>query len=109
MSPEEEAARKHIFTPSPAPAPAGASAAAEKTAAAVDQQTSSATDTANSDASSQPEHRTKPPTVPAIAQERSEAAEMRALRELVEQQLALTATEAPDPGKGTSTWIEAGC
>jgi hypothetical protein len=78
----------------------------------LDQQTSYTTDTADSDVSSQPEHRTKPPTVlevPAIAKEHTEAAEMRALRERVEQQLASTATEAPDPGEGTSTWIEAGC
>ena len=45
----------------------------------------------------------KPPLTPAIPQERTEAAEMRALRERVralEQQLASAVTEAP--GEGTS-------
>ena len=98
MSAEEKAAQKCIFTPLPAPAPAGSSAAAEKTAAAVEQQTSSAADTADADASSQPEHCTKPPpAAAAIAQERTESAEMRVLRERVcalEQQLASTATDS---------------
>ena len=99
----------HIFAPSRAPPPAGAAAAADKTAAAVDQQTSSADDAAASGASSPPvlesppDHCAEPAS--AMPQDRTEAAEMRALRERVralEQQLASTADEAPDPGKGPS-------
>ena len=55
-----------------------------------------AADAAADAAASPPEHRTDPPTAPAIPQERTEAAEMRALRErerALEQQLASTAAD----------------